>query len=607
MFDFPPSTPLELHRPLDPESMRMQRTAAQYESRGEYAKSLELYRQLFARFPEYDPFYEGVIRALFASESYEEGLAFVDSLRGAMQAGAGNRDLSFAQRERWASLVVDAGHFAAKMGRSEEAFRRWEELYTLTHPTPNPYFRLMSAMIDSRLPEELDDMVKKARQATGDASLLAASLASYYADRGQADRAIEELLGLMEVQPRQAEAIQRQILGMPDDGQSRRMVEETLQEAKSREAIRLPVVQMLGLFYFRNKEWEKAYAEVREADRLGGSSGEAMLSFAETLNSESEAALALQVLDDAARSHPDLAGSPRARLARGRALVALGEIAAADSVYGLITAEPVLRTVPEQEALMAHARLKLDRLNQPAQARQLVQDNMNRNPRLRHRGDLMLLVGDTWLAQRDLEQARTTYLDASVHPAVAGQPELRSQALINAARADFYLGDMGQAVERLNEAARTNPEGLLANDALELMDLLRGGAQDSLALETFARADLELRLGQRAAAESLYVQVARETQVADLAERALGRLADSQRTAGHAKEALNTLQETLQRYPSSLRAPEVLLKIGEIRERELGDPRGAIQEYEKVLVDYPGSLSAEEARRRIRKLESEKT
>jgi len=606
VFDFPMSTPLELNRPLDDQALRQQRNASMYETRGDSEKALQAYFLLFQRYPEYDPFYEGVIRNLTVLERFEQGLAFTDSLRREMLDRGPVNSLTISEQERLASLVVDGGRFAGRMGNREEAQRRWDELYALPHPTPNAFMRLYVAVIECRYVDDLEDMVGRARKASGDPALLAASLANYWSEHGRVDRAINELLLLLELQPQQTDNIQRQILGFSDDDESRRQTESTLLDARSRPNLRLPVSQILQAYYFRSREWDKAYQEVRKIEELGGGSGEALLAFAQTLTDESETELALKVLGDLQTSYPVLAKSPRGLLARGKAQEKAGRFAQADSVYGLITAQPSLRTVQEQEALLLQARLKLDHLNRPAEARELLTEAQTRNPRLRNRGEITLLIGDTYLMEGDLVRSREAYLEAAA-PQQGISPDIRSEALVNAAQVDMYLGDFGQATQRLDEASRSNPQGKLTNDALELLELLRIAAEDSTGLANLCRADLLQRQKRPAEAESLFAQLAETSRQKEIVQKAQWRLALLLRASGRSQEALNRLEEVLKRYPKSLRASEYLLQIGLVREEDLGDIKGAIEIYEKILMDYPESLAAQDARRRIRHLEKEQT
>jgi len=606
VFDFPPAMPLELHQPLDDAARRLQRNAMMFENRGESEKALQAYLQLFNRYPEYDPFYDGVLRNYIALERFEPAMVFADSLRQALLKKGPVQSLTLTEVERLASLIVDGGRLSGRLGRREDAFKRWNDLYNLPQPSPNAFFKLFSAMIECRFPDGLEEMTRRARKVTGDPTLLAASLASYWAEHGQVDHAVNELLLLLELQPLQADNIQRQILAFSDNEASRQQVEASLKAARSRSALRLQVAEILGAFYFRNREWEKAYEEVRTADQLGGGSGEAMLNFAETLSSESQSSLAIRVLDDMSRTHPDMAASPRVLLARGKALESSQLYIPADSVYDLLTSRPLLRTAQEQEALLLQAKLKLNRLREPAAARELLMAGMQRNPRLRSRGEITLLIGDSYLTQRNLDQARETYMQAA--PAQTGSsPDIRSKALVNAAQVDLYQGQFSQASQRLDEASRSNPEGALTNDALDMLELLRSACQDSTGLASFCRAELEMRLGQRENAEAMYAAIAAETRSGELAQRALWKLAISCRSTGRPQEAINRLEELLKRFPQSLRACEFLFEIGQIRELDLADRKGAVEIYEKILVDYPNSLPAQEARRRIRNLENVQT
>ena len=606
VFELPPSMPLELHKPMDKETRAMQRRAAQLENRGEYQEALNIYRDLFDEFPEYDAFYNGVLRGFILTGEFEGGLAWVDSLKNDLEQRARPADLTASERERLARLIVDGGRLCGRMGRRDEALERWEALYALPNISASPYYRLFSAMLDIRHPDGLEDMARKARKATGNPSLLAASLANYWAQSGQVERAVEEWMLLMEVQPRQAENIKRAILALPEDEATQEQIIQSLNSALDKPAIRLHAIELLGSLYFRTRQWEKAYEQVKLADQLGGGSGLGMLIFAESLNTEAESDLSLKVLGDLAVSHPELSASPRGLLARARALEIAKNYLPADSVYSLITRSRNLRTSQGQEALLLQAQLRLRYLNQPEAARELLKDGLERLPRMRNRGAAALLIGDTYFMQRNLPEARQTYLEVA-EGRFGPDKKLLSQALVNAAKVDFYVGEFDEAANRLKEASQRSPDDRLTNDALDMLNLLRAGKDDSTTLKTFAAAELEQKLGNEAEAETLYTRVVRETKIGDLAERALLKIADLQRTSGRSEEAIESLTRSLDRYPNSLRAPEILLRIGEILEQDLADPKSAMEVYERILIDYPESLQVEEARKRIRRLEIPET
>jgi tetratricopeptide (TPR) repeat protein len=228
------------------------------------------------------------------------------------------------------------------------------------------------------------------------------------------------------------------------------------------------------------------------------------------------------------------------------------------------------------------------------------------NPRLRQRGEAALLIGDTYLAQRNLQQARETYL-AAAQGQYYEEPEVKTRAMVDAAKVEIIQGNLSQAAGRLTEAVKSNPQDKLTNDALDLLEILRASQDDSAAVVYLLQADLELHLGERARADSLHEMIASRSKAAELAQRALWNLAASYRAQGRAGEAIKVLQANLLRFPKSLQAPEVLLQIGEIKQRELGDRPGATEAYEKILIDFPNSMPVQEARKRLRELETVKT
>ncbi len=606
VFDLPPSLPLDLHRALDNETRRIQRSAGQLENRGEYEKALDLYFEIYHRFPQYNPFYEGIIRCFAALGKHEEGLVWVDSLRTDVLQNARPADLTAMERDRLGNYIVDGGRFAGKIGNSSEALKRWEEIYQIPNLTSAPYYRLFNAMIDIRYPEGLEEMAKKARKATGDPSLLVTSLAGFYTSQGRVDAAIREWLLLMELQPRQAENIKQRILGLPEDENSREQIESSLKAGLSKPAIKLNVVELLGAFYFRSRQWEDAYEQVMLADQIGGNSGLAMLTFAENLITEGEDKLALHVLGDLRKSHEALSNAVRGLLAQAKALESTGSFVEADSVFSRLTTSSNLRTSQGQEALILQAKMRLNQLKEPGKARKLLENALRQQPRMRNSGEAALLIGDTYLAQRKLADASRIYNEAATGR-YGRQPLLQSRALVNAALVDFYSGDYERAADRFNEASQKSPNGTLTNNALDMLELLRFGKPDSTLLAVYANAELYLRIGNESKAESLFTEAAENGRENDLTERARLKLAQIMMKSDRVEEAVQILLATIELDPESLRAPSILLKLGQIHQNDINDPVGAVKYYERILIDYPESLQVNEARKRLREMESPET
>ncbi|MBU1651555.1 tetratricopeptide repeat protein, partial [bacterium] len=468
------------------------------------------------------------------------------------------------------------------------------------------FYRLFSAMIDIRYPEGLEDMIARARKTTRQPTLLGASLANFFAQRGQIESAVKEWLNLLELQPRQDESIKRTILGLPDDEITRQQVESALKKFKNRSGVRLQVTEILGEFYFRSRDWEKAYQQVREADLLQEGSGAALIGFAENLLAEGESTLAVEVLADLEELHPQAAQSTRAMLVKARNLEAMQAYAAADSLFSILTSMPLLRSAHGQTALLFQARLRLEKLYQPEAARDLLEDALKKIPRMQNPGEVMLLVGDTYLAERNLPKAQETYLEAA-GGRFDRQAEFTARALVNAGLVDYYAGNFDAAMERLKEASARSPNGLLTNNALDLQEMLRTNRADSLSLELFAQAELEERLGDTALSESLYLNLSNVAASEDLIERAILNAARLELKSGDTEAALLRLIDFVERYPRSLRATEILLQIGDLYLTRLSDSAEAAKYYEKILIDYPDALQAEQAREKLRELEHPQT
>ncbi|MCX6641579.1 MAG: tetratricopeptide repeat protein [bacterium] len=604
--DFPQPMPIELHQPLDNQTRTEMRNANMMESRGDFEAALNIYLDVFAKYPEYSPFYDGTVRCFVAAGKFYEGLSWTDSLKKALLSHGTAGNLTASEREKYANLIVDGGRFCTRLGKRDDAFSRWDELYSLTNVSANPYYRLFSAMIEARAPDKLEEMVKRARQVTHDPTLLTSALAEFWAQQGQVGRATEEYLSLMELQPRMADGIRSRILSLPEDQEAIKQVELSLKGALSRKTIKLQVTQLLSAFYFRERQWEQAYEQILLVDQSGDKSGLPILEFTEKLNSEREYKFAIKAIDDLTKTHPNLAANPRLWLAEAVALEGNLQYLTADSVYSLLTTPTNLRGALGQEALIHQADLRLNLLRQPQSARALLEDGFKQQPNLFKGFEATLLIGDTYLAQRNYPQAKAKYLEAA-GGRFGSDPAKRSKALINAAQIDFYSGQFQPAKQGLIEATQMNPSEDLTNDALDMLDLIRVSESDSTGLVTFAAAMVDDRLGLSDEAEKEYLDVTKNVKTGDLVERAYWRLSEIARSAGKSDDAIGYLEATLNKYPKSLRTPDALLLMGEILINDKKDIKKGTEIYERILTDHPEALQVEEARRRLRKLGTPET
>jgi tetratricopeptide (TPR) repeat protein len=605
-FDFPPPAPIELHQPLDGQTRMAMRNVAMAESRADYETALGIYLEIFQKYPEYSPFYDGCVRNFVFSGKYYDGLSWVDSLRKSyLNIGPANT-LTAAQRDQFANIVVDCGRFLCRLSKRDEAFKRWDELFNLVNITINPYFRLFNAVTEARVPERLEEIVQKIRQVTHDPTMLASSLAEYWAGQGQVAKATSEYLRFMELQPRMADGIVGRILSLPESADDVLQVEDCLKKAQDSRTIRLQVTQILSSLYFRERRWEQAYQQMQIVDQMGDQSGVALLEYAEKLNSEDEYTLSSRVLDDLTKSRPNLIGNPRLLLAKAVSLEGNRQYQQADSVYNLLTSPVNVRNAMGQEALISQAELRLNRLHQPLAARKLLEDGLKTVPNLVKRFEATLLIGDTYLAEHNFIQAKTQYLEAA-SKTFGSDPTKRSRALTNVALVDFYTGTFAEAKNGLTEATRICPDQDLTNNALDIIDLIRAGESDSTSLTSFAKAMVEERLENNDAAFKGYSALVDQSKNGELVERAYWRLAELQLNIEKYQEAVQYLQSCQGHFPKSVRAPELLLKLGEIFVDQLGDRKRGAEIYEKILTDYPESLQVEEARQRLRKLETPQT
>lgn len=178
------------------------------------------------------------------------------------------------------------------------------------------------------------------------------------------------------------------------------------------------------------------------------------------------------------------------------------------------------------------------------------------------------------------------------------------EARFKVARTSYYKGDFQWAETQLN-VLKGSATQLIANDALELLLVIRDNSQDDslqTALKKYARADLLSFQNKPKEAIQLYSKILEEHKGEDIEDEALlaqAMLYEDDKAFAKAEKNYITIIDF---YKEGILADDAFYRLAKLYENELGQPEKAKANYERIIFDFADSIFFVDAQKKYRAL-----
>jgi tetratricopeptide (TPR) repeat protein len=217
-----------------------------------------------------------------------------------------------------------------------------------------------------------------------------------------------------------------------------------------------------------------------------------------------------------------------------------------------------------------------------------------------------MLLADLYVVKDEIWEASLLYMQIDTDFKFE---TIGSEAKFKNARIFYYDGDFKFAQTQL-DVLKESTSKFIANDALKLSLLITdnyGLDSNYTAMRQFAKADLLLEQRQYDEAFILYDSIMGAFPYHGLNDEILLRKSLAFQQQGKWNEAITYLDRLLATYAQDILADDALFQLGNIYENHLNNPQKASENYKKILFEYKGSLYGVEARKRLRTLRGDKT
>jgi tetratricopeptide (TPR) repeat protein len=571
--------------------------AAQYFKNGEYDKAEVYYKKLYKRYND-EFFYQYYIDCLLKLESFSEAEKIVSKR---------------IKREANPVLYVHLGYIHKTAGDDKKSQQAFSKAIAEMPPFQRQIEALADAFIDKGELEYVVRTYEKGRKLLNGIYNYRFEQASIHNRRGNFDQALEEYLDALVEDESQVVKVKTDLLDVfasDKSNQKTEYFEEALVGRIQRSASRDIYPELLIWHFEQQKEFKKAFTQVKALDRRNNEDGARIVQFGHICFANEAFDLAIEayrfVIKKGKNNYYYLS-------CKKELINTLYEKAIGGGEYTeqqLLDLEQTFLTTLDEfgrnrnvaQMMMNLAKLYTFYIHDTQKGVELLYEVLElpgiskRNLALAkiQLADALLFTGEVW---------ETTLLYSQAEKMFKTDDIGRTAKLKNAKLA-YYTSQFDWAQAQLN-VLKAATSDFIANDALYLAMLIGDNSfMDSTyaALGTFARADLLVYQNKLDSANMALDSIEEFYPGHSLIDDILFKRGEMAEQAKDPAKAIEYFHEVWKNYSTDLLADDAVYKMAQLNDYQLDDTSKAMEYYQELLLNYPGSLYTVEARKRYRSL-----
>ena len=593
------------------------RLAQSFEQSGEWERAVELYEGLYRSDPNSYVYFDGLRRGYTQLRRYDEAIRLIETQLQKQPADVG--------------LLASLGGIFYESGSGQSADSVWNHIIGLDPRNAGLYRMVAAQMMEHRLYERAVNTYLAGRKATGNDNAFADELATMYLVLQQYTAASTEFVKMLKLSPQQLPFVQSRIAAFTIRNEGLKAATDVTREEVRKNPDDVTLRKLSAWLAMEGKDYRTALEEYRTVEKLSGSSGAELLSFANRASQDGQDRIATEAFHDIIGLSRVPTIVSQARFGYARSMEDLST--KSDSSGAAATRDPSpdksqSGTISEiqksyQDIVSLYEGVIRDYPNSDLAAQSLYRIGIIRMERfLDFSGaidvftkvkktaqapelacDASVKIAEVYVSENDLRSARREYRGLTSVPL----PLYQQRALFSLGELDYFEGSFDSALAKLKPLA-ANLNSDLSNNVLTLQYFIsENNTSNTAALVEYAKADLLMR--QQRYSESLVLcnDIVRQFPTSLLVDDATMKMGELQLLLKQTDEALSAFRRVVQDMPESILRDHAQMKIAETYQFVLKDKAKAIEAYEFILAKFPHSLYLEEARKRIRKLRGDPT
>ncbi len=569
--------------------------AQQYYRTGEYAKSADMYSELYASSQGNEYYFNRWVESLIKLSQYDDAVSVV------------KKDLK-RNSDRPHNHVL-LGTIYAKQNETSKAEEQYELSLKNMGKSQNQIQKVAVAFMNERLYPYAVRAYEKGASILKDDNVFAYNLGDLYRRSGQSGKMVEQFIRAIETQPKKLKNVQNLLERSLDQSGYDTLKIALYSALQSSESVEL--AELLAWTFIQQEDYRGALRQYKSLDRRLGENGSRVYGLVGVASRDGDYDTAIDGCEylislgsDGTTYYLDaqqaMLYNKRKKLVEDydysqeelRELE--GEYLAFLEDYGWNSqSAKIIVELAELEAFYLNDRKKaIEYLTTLIEL-----SSLNKYVKAQAKIDL----ADIYIMEQEIWESTLLYsqVDKEFREELIGQ-----EARFKNAKLSYYSGNFGWAQTQF-DVLKSSTSRMISNDAIDLSVFITdnlGLDSTAVPMEKYAQADLLIFQNRFDEAIATLDEIVNEYPDHKLSDDILYSKAQIHYKRKEIQKAIDLYQQIVEDYPDEIRADNALFNLGYIYEKILEQPLEAQKVYERLFLEYTDSTFAVEARKKYRQL-----
>ena len=576
----------------------MEQLAKSYYQNQEFEKALELYEQLYEKFPQ-QYYYNFYLNCLVELKNYKEAEKLVK------------------QQSRISSLnyryIIDEAWINKLEGNDKKASKLLDEIIDQLPIENNQVVQTANALQSRGFYDEALQVYIKARQIPGNNYAYNFEIANIYQFNGDYNKVYDALLEYLSANPADMQRIKNQLqilLRLDVDNNLSDILKKKLLEKTQSSPDNLVFSEMLVWHAMQSKDFALAFRQARAIDMRYSDNEKTVMEVAEIALSNKDYATAVKafeyIKDKKERSTYFLQSYTGFYLAYvlqaeadpGTEIKVYKEL----QVYGNNALDELGLNTQTVPIALNLADITAFRLGEYSQAVELLENTLTIvNLSAKDKAELKLELANILLATNKVWDASLLY--SQIESDMKDEP-IGHEAKFRNARLFYFVGEYGWAKTRL-DILKSATSKLISNDAIELSLFINNINEEDTTgytLAEFGKADMLAYQHQYDSALVWLNLIEQQVIGSTTRQFVIYKKAEIYTQNQLYFEADSLYNYLVSRFPESIKADNAIFKQAELQRLQFKNTQKAMELYLLLMTNYPESIFTNEARVHYRDL-----
>jgi len=580
----------------------MFRLAKSFEQSGQYEEAKTIYKNIYSQQPWNHSYLEALNNIYIQLKEYDES---IDLISGDIKSNPEN-----------ISLYGMLGSTYYTKGDTLKAFQTWEDGLSLTYNSVSSHRVIVNYALENRAFNKAIEYLKRGKELTQNTDIFSLDLARIYSITMNFEKAALEYCEIIKNDPNKTPMIignMISFLSRPNALLETIAAVRSFNEKNNITEINRVLIQLHQL----NNDYGSAYEYVVKLESQTNSNGSELYRFAQEALRQNKFGVASKAFNKVIEEYPKSPLVPQSQIGYARTFeqtldskrdsvienwkpISKATVVFVDDYKKIIN---LYQQINEQypgievksETVLRIAEIYFKKLNELDTASQLYNNILSSNAIPQFHYEAKLRLAEIKVLKGDLVDAENLLLDVSMNRKLPEQISSHINLLLG--KVYFWEGNFGSASEKLSNVAQ-NLSDDNANDALQLLALIKTLKSDSLTLAEYSKADFMIYKKNFSYAAELLNEL-KENKNPIISEFSAFKYAQVLIAGEQYTAAIKTLSGIMEGSSLQMFNAEIQYLLGEIKFFALKDYDGALSAYRNILENYSNSLYFDRARQKI--------